>query len=197
MKPDEALIYLPIDDESDAEDLYDEKLFELKQFFLGRFPISKVIKARLSKFEKIEEAFIALGGHVEVFQQQKVHVFPEFNSIFPLYRWYNIERNRIRLAISSARSKSQLSAVMEEYVNLTKYYATYWLLPEIDLTSVEIKVGAEPDPMDIQNELNTHGEETIIDPSYISSLPNDNCLKSEAKRLSLWLKFENDEHTVR
>lgn len=197
MSPDEALIYLPLDDESDAQDLYEEKLFELKQFFLGRFPISKVIHSRLTKFEKMEEAFVALGGKLSGAQYRKELVFPEFNSIHTLYIWYNIEKNRLRLAISSANAKSDLATIMEEYLELTKYYASFWLLPESELTSNEIKVGAEPDPMEIQHELTHHEANRVLDAAYISALPNDNCLKSEAKRLSLWRKFENDELPIR
>ena len=57
----EAKIYFPIDSDDlemeDVLDLYDERLFEFKQFFLSKAIVKKVFLAKLEKLKKFEEAF--------------------------------------------------------------------------------------------------------------------------------------------
>ena len=193
MNREEALIYLPIDDENDAQDLYEEKLFELKQFFLSRFPMTKLINARLLKFGKIEEAYRALGGEIAEELSSDRKDYPLFDSFHDLYKWYNQERNTLRLQLSSADSLSVVSNVMKEYLRATRHYATHWKVPTHEIDDTTIKLGVEPNPMDLQSAINALSHQEKLNSEYILSLPDENCLKSEAKRLSLWLNFEIDE----
>ena len=75
---------------------------------------------------------------------------------------------------------------------MTKHYASYWQLP-IHEKDAAIMMGKEPDPMTIQEALSELSAIEKITSEYISTLPDENVLKSEAKRLSLWLKFETNE----
>lgn len=193
MTEQEALIYLPLDEENDAQDLYEEKLFELKQFFLSRFPMTKLINARLAKFEKVEMAYRVLGGVVPHFTEKAVKNYPKFDSIHALYKWYNLEKNAARLQLSAANSMGEMKSLLENYVELTRYYASHWKVNLAEGEELTIKRGVEPNPMDIQDALNTLSTHQNLDAEYIFSLPDDNCLKSEAKRLSLWLNFEMNE----
>ena len=193
MNSEEALIYLPIDNENDAHDLYDEKLFELKQFFLNRFPMSKVINARMSKFSKIEDAYVALGGELPEVTNPQIKSYPSFDSIHELYKWYNLEKNSVRLQLSLAKSLKEIWNALNEYVRLTREFATYWQVPVDESDQSIIKLSVEPNPMDIQTALNALSDQEKLNSEYIFTLPDENCLKSEAKRLSLWLNFENNE----
>ena len=196
MNLEEALIYLPVDEENEAQDLYEEKLFELKQFFLNRFPMSKLINARLSKFEKIEEAYQTLGGAVPGFDELTVEPIPDFGSVHDLYGWYNLEKNALRLKLSSSESLGEVRLILNQYINVTKHYAECWSIPIHGIDTSEIKLGVEPNPMDVQAALEEISTIKKIDSEYILSLPDENWLKSEAKRLSLWLNFESNEQSV-
>lgn len=193
MTQEEALIYLPVDEENDAQDLYEEKLFELKQFFLNRFPVSKLIQARLAKFCKVEDAFRSFGGEISGESLVEEKIYPNFNSIHDLYKWYNFEKNSIRLKLSSAKSHKEVSNILTVYLQVTRFYAKYWKLSEYDKKNSSIKIGVEPNPMDIQSALTELSNQENLDSAFILTLPDDNCLKSEAKRLSLWLNFEINE----
>ena len=193
MNKEEALIYLPIDDENDAQDLYDEKLFELKQFFLSRFPMTKLITSRLAKFGKVEDAYLALGGTVSDTVNPIVKSLPSFDSIHGLYKWYNLEKNSVRLQLSLAESLNEITTTLNEYLELTREYAKYWQVSVSELDQSTIKLSVEPNPMDIQSGLNELSDQEKLNSEYILTLPDDNCLKSEAKRLSLWLNFEINE----
>lgn len=193
MTKEEALIYLPTDEEGDLQDVYEEKLFELKQFFLNRFPVSKLINGRLAKFQKVEEAFETLGGVVAIDKEVNRVDWPEFSSISDLYSWYNREKSFLRLRLSASQSYSEVKQTLNEYVHVTKHYAKYWLVPVDEKDSAALKIGVEPDAMMIQHALNELSNLEKIDSEYILSLPDENSLKSEAKRLSLWLNFESNE----
>lgn len=197
MNREEALIYLPVDDENDAQDLYEEKLFELKQFFLNRFPMTKLVNARLSKFGKIEEAYRALGGGIQETSNIMSVSYPAFDSIHDLYSWYNREKNALRLQLLSAGFLDEVARVLDEYILTTRHYAVYWKVTVNEVDKSEIKLGIEPNPMDIQSALNILSDQKKLDSEYIFSLPDENCLKSEAKRLSLWLNFESNEQSIR
>ena len=197
MNREEALIFLPVDDENDAQDLYEEKLFEMKQFFLSRFPLTKVINARLSKFEKIEEAYRALGGEIPSYVHVASVEYPSFDSIHDLYTWYNKQKNLLRLQLSSAGFLSEVTGVLQDYILTTSHYAKNWKVPVNEKDQLAIKLGIEPNPMDIQAALNALSDQKKMNSDYILSLPDENCLKSEAKRLSLWLNFESDEQSIR
>ncbi len=193
MNREEALIYLLVDEENDAQDLYDQKLFELKQFFLSRFPMTKLINARLLKFEKVEEAFRALGGTIPYAVSPNKKTNPTFDSIHDLFKWYNVEKNLVRLELASAKSLNEITNILNEYLRITIEYATYWQVPVHEEDKSILKLSVEPNPMDIQSALNALSDQIKLDSEYILSLPDENCLKSEAKRLSLWLNFEINE----
>lgn len=193
MTQEEATIYLPIDEDNDLQDAYDAKLFELKQFFLSRFPMSKLINARLTKFQKVEEAFAVLGGELSDGLNADTMVLPDFSSLHDLYIWYNQEKNSIRLRLSSSQSYNDASIVLNEYLRVTEYYAKHWQIPVGEEDVSGIKIGVEPNPMDIQAALKELSNIEKLDSKYILTLPNENSLKSEAKRLSLWLNFESNE----
>ncbi len=195
MNREEALIYLPMDDENDLVDLYDEKLFEAKQFLLSRFPISKVIKARITKLHKVETAYQTLGGIIIELKYFDPIELPHLKSIREAFHWYNQQKNRLRLQLSGAKSAGEIASVLDELLTLTRHYAEAW--PNMGAErSAELKMNEESNPMDIQAELDRTNADFSLDLNQILSLPNDNVLKCEAKRLSLWLNFENNGWSV-
>ena len=196
MTKEEALIYLPFDGEVDLEDLYEERLFELKQFFLNRFPMTKLINSRMNKFKRVEEAFTRLGGEIPKISENVEITLLEFESIKDLFIWYNHEKNAIRLRLSSAQSGNEVHEVLRHYVSLTRHYAEHWKIPVTDQGNEAVKIAVEPNPMDIQEALNAFSEKQLINSVFISSLHDENYLKSEAKRLSLWLNFESNEQSI-
>lgn len=193
MTEEEALIYLSANDLEDAEEVYEEKLFELKQFFLNRFPVSKLIQSKLSTFEKVENALKVLGGSIADGQSVTLPELPKLETLQSAFNWYHKEKNTIRLQLLAAESHSDVQQVMKNYIQLARHYAAQWQIPLSEEDKIGLAIGAEPDAMEIQAELTAQKNSGEINDSFILSLPNENCLKSEAKRLSLWLKFETNE----
>lgn len=194
MTEEEAKLFLSVKDNDEIVDVYEEKLFELKQFFLNRFPVSKLIRSKLAGLEKVEAAYKVLGGDVENAQHQNEQVFLNaFDSLKDAFAWYHQQKNSVRLQIMATQSHNDLVQVMKQYVKVAHHYAKQWEIPLKEEDKVGIAIGSEPDPMDLQTELNRYQTAGKDFETFILSLPDENCLKSEAKRLSLWLKFENNE----
>ncbi len=193
MTEKEAMVYLSIQDKDEAEDVYEEKLFALKQFFLNRFPVSKLIKSKLATFKKVQTAYEALEGETEEEQQTTLVEFPQLDSLKSAFSWYHQEKNAVRLQLLAAQSHKDVEEAMMNYVQLAQHYAKHWQIPLNEDDHVGIAIGSEPDAMEIQAELNAQEKMSENGKMDILSLPDENCLKSEAKRLSLWLKFEINE----
>jgi len=135
-----------------------------------------------------------LGGDVENVQRQSEQVLPEtLASLKDAFKWYHQQKNAVRLKIMASQSHDDLAQVMKQYVKVAHHYAKQWEIPLKEEDQVGIAIGSEPDPMDLQAELNRYETVGKDIETFILSLPDENCLKSEAKRLSLWLKFESNE----
>ncbi len=73
------LVLLPVNDDNSLQDLYDEKLFEFKQFFSRQLPTTKLFYAKLKKLKQITEAYLELGGE-EVFMRGVSVAYQQYNS---------------------------------------------------------------------------------------------------------------------
>ena len=111
---------MPIDEEADLQEIYDEKLFELKQFFLNRFPMSKLINARLAKFLKEEKAFTVLGGEGDDDEFSFGNAdLPEFTSI----------QERIKAFADAKKASEQVICDSNEKVPNNTVFQPRSLLP--------------------------------------------------------------------
>ena len=197
MTPEEARIYLPVEDEEERDDLYEEKLFECKQFLINRFPIGKLIKSRMDKFVKVEEAFITLGGSIKpflidnYFESQRLYASNEqtFSSLPAAFDWYHAERNLLKLKLNQAQSARELNACLQELLAITKEYARHW---HVNLTSSDPNpvLSQEPDPMELQAAFKHFSSADNLTSKTLENLADDHLLKIEAERLTFWLKSE-------
>lgn len=189
MNREEALIYLPAQDDDERDDLYEDKLFECKQFFINRFPIGKVIKSRISKLLKLEEAYIALGGIVKPFSVTERQDFPKFQSIQHAFSWYHSQRNALKLNLNGAQSAREIEEILTLILEVTKRYAQEWELELLATDPLAIS-SQEPDPMELQAAFKQFENGEQISRACLAELADDQLLKMEAKRLSRWLKSE-------
>jgi hypothetical protein len=189
MTPEEALIYLPAQDEDERDDLYEEKLFECKQFLINRFPNGKIIQSRIDKLLKVEEAYIALGGSVMQFTAIETQEPPTSTTIQPSFSWYHSERNALKLKVNGAKSAREMDAYLQQLLKITKWYARNW---SIELTPSDPNpiTSKEPDPMELQTAFKYFENADELTMVALQSLTDDHLLKMEAKRLTFWLKSE-------
>ena len=192
MTESEARLYLSFSDEDDLDEIFEEKLFEQKQFFLQRMPVSKVIAARLAKIKKMEDAYRFFGGEVESFHPKEIQLSPYTSQIIKeVFSVHESNKNVVRLQLNRAQSVSEIRFYLEKLVEITVFYARKWQL-ENPKTDESVRLSNEPDTMFLLEEINKFerlGFSTFDD---LQHLLTESPLVQEANRLSLWLKLENN-----
>lgn len=104
MTKEDALLYFPYNNEIDIDDLYDELLFEQKQFLSNRMPISKVFNSRIARLKKIDEAFVFFGGKNEAALDELKLLVYDNDSIYESYQVFQKNLNQVRPSIKAACS---------------------------------------------------------------------------------------------
>lgn len=189
MTIDEAKIYLPIDQDEELVDCYELKLFELKQFLSSNFPVTKVVNSKLKRLEKLDEAFITLGGVFKDSVATNVEGKIKGESLDQIHASYTYERNRLRMLIMNSRNGSELRLILMVYLDLIRQYAVHWKGEYQGQDKVV--VSKEPDVMELQKaiaEFKAEGKASFEEMK--NSDESKNILVGESKRLSLWLKLD-------
>ena len=181
--------YFKTSDQSEIEEIYEQEIFELKQFFLSRAPIAKLFKGRIAKLNKLQEVFDEINSN-QIKADFEIS-FPE-NSIYLLDSFTNFQavKNKIRLLISNELNGYNLLLLVQKLIDLEKEHAKEWsFTDEIELDETVV-VSKEPNPIDILNAINEYqqkGNETLKELKRNENNP-PNVLIQEMKRLSLLFK---------
>ena len=181
--------YFKTSDIEEIEELYEQEIFELKQFFLSRAPIAKLFKGRLTKLKKLQDAFeLVDSSHVKnVFKFD----FPEGNeNLLDSYKVFQETKNKIRLQISNELNGSNIFQLVEVLIKLEKHNAESWSVIEDFVEDESVIVSKEPNPIDILNGIYAYQQlqgETFQQLKRNENNP-PNVLIQEMKRLSLLFK---------
>ncbi len=189
-------LFFPHEEDDDLFDLYEERLFEDKQFFKTKPIIPLLFEKRFEKMRKRELAFRSLTNSVilesAIAEYKSVH----FNSIPDAYRFFETYKAKTFVNIFSAKSVSELIVHVE---NLLGAQADYWVPFHIphDSTEGAILLSAVPEPGLFANAINNFekaGGKTVEDLQQLTFEGKETLLQ-EAKRLSLLRKKkkENEE----
>lgn len=188
MEKSEALLLLPIPDGGSIEEAYEQKLFEWKNFFVHRFPISKLFRKKIHQIQRLQEAYVELGGSKIKSIQGAPEIVPFDSSLKQSFQRYHSERNQLKMQLYASQSALELIVTVEGLLQITSEYAKRWSNNELDTSG--IIVSKEVDPMDLLSAIHdaeTQGVTTITD---IGKLSDGHMVLNEAKRLSLWSKME-------
>lgn len=185
----EAKVYFPESDTESIEEQYETMLFQWKQYFVNRFPISKLYASKAIQLSYYEEAYSVLTG--EVHKPEMVHFDQNFpGSLKEAFLHFEKERSRFRQALYSCNSISQIMTLIGVFPAFAATYASYW---EFNHQSLEgIMVSKEFDPMALLDALKDAETLGVITSKDISKLPDDHLVVRESKRLSLWLKMDKN-----
>lgn len=183
MTPSECSALLDLDQYEDLDEAYDFKLFELKQFLLSKVPFVKTYASRIKQMEKMQQAFILLGGE----EKGTVKVEVETPTPIDLLSCWNIHQEKIRdwkNRVGQSQSLNDLKVLMEERLEIYKWYAETWVNITGQVASdLDVKASVELDPMDVFQAI-----KMTVD-NYQDNL----VLQKESKRLILWLKLNGYE----
>jgi hypothetical protein len=191
MTKTEALHEFQLDDaldEDDLIDLYEEKIFEFKQYFLSKTPIFKLFESKISKLEKIGIAYNLLTNiNVEI-TETKLEFNDSQTEILANYLHFQEEKNRIKTKISNSENAFELGYWVKNLLELEKMNAEHWF-SEIEIDA-NILASKEPNPMEILEGIKLFNQNGGTNFNQLKKLENNppEILIQEMKRLSLLFK---------
>lgn len=191
MTKTEALREFQLDDafdEDDLIDIYEEKIFEFKQYFLSKTPIFKLFESKLSKLEKIGNAYSLLTNTNVEFTETKLEFNGSQAEILANYLRFQEEKNRMKTKISHSENAFELVSWVKNLLELEKMNAEHWF-SEIEIDA-NILVSKEPNPMEILERIKIYQQNGGFNFNQLKKLENNppEILIQEMKRLSLLFK---------
>lgn len=181
MTQKEALAYLG----EDWEDTFEEEIFALKQQILTLIPIQKLYQAKIDKCEKLEEAFVFLGGRLASENSFAVKDFTFSDVILEAFQNYQQYKNQLKLNITQVNTSNLLKIVCDSLIKLEVEYANLWSLSN----SVDkVVLSNQPDPMDLLQAIKRFNELKGYTFSDLKEMINvaPKVLVEEQKRLTLY-----------
>lgn len=190
MTSEEARIYFVATDEDALENEFLTTLFMHKNFFINTSPIPKVFLSRLKKLTKIQEAYNALGGVEEGFAFEEVKSNYKDISLGEVFREYSLIRNVLKQKIMASNTINAIEHIVLNLLEETRLYADAW---SYDYESLDgVLVSNEMDQMNVLNQIKKLEAVGPITIEAIQKLDSENVLVRESKRLSLWLKLDQN-----
>ena len=191
MTKTEALHEFQLDDafdENDLIDLYEEKIFKFKQYFLSKTPIFKLFESKISKLEKVGNAYNLLTNiNVEI-NETKLEFNGSQTEILTNYLRFQEKKNSIKTKISNSESASELVFWVKNLLELEKINAQLWF-SEIEINANTL-VSKESNPMEILERIKIFNQNGGTNFDQLKKLENNppEILIQEMKRLSLLFK---------
>jgi hypothetical protein len=183
MTKEEAYAYLG----EEWEEGFEEQIFTLKQQLLTLVPIHKLYEAKLSKWKKLEEAFIHLGGQFQQvdLSQLKLETPIFSDNISDAFKTYQEYRNRLKISLLNSVDSETVIVVLDSFIKLEVSYAALWHSEDFD---DNIIISNVPDPMEILKAIKCFenlGGKTFKDLIEMANVAPET-LKREQKRLTLY-----------
>ena len=191
MTKNEALLFFPVIEGEDITDLYDEYLFEYKNYFISKYPIEKVFIAKSKKMNQMHDAFILLGGEISKSTTFFNLEYQQKENILECFNYYQKLKIDLKSRINKTNNALEINNYIHQLIQLEKEFAENWSVLK-NLPDNEIIISREPDPMSILKaikEFNILGGYTFNDLNSMKNI-SPNLLINEAKRLSLYLKIQ-------
>lgn len=192
MTREDALLYLPFEDEEDVEDLYEEKLFEFKQKILIAVPSTKLFQFHLKKLSRVHNAYLYLTKTPNTKKSIEYTVEVNQGSLISAWRDFNRNKNELKLKLVSAFNFSEIEFILNCFIQNQKQFASVFQTIDFDNVNESVVVGKEPDAMVLEVEIDKFMSSEHCEIESISKLDHKNLLYQEANRLSLWLNTENN-----
>ncbi len=186
----EAKRFLIVPEDTSLEDAYEQELFVWKNFFVHRFPVTKLFVNKLVQISRLTEAYEVLSETTEA-KSEPMAVTAFSNDLKEAFTLYTSERNLLKQRLFACNTGTELKEIVEALIRLTRGYALVWK-SDFDLEG-EVFVSKEPDAMELLAALEDAKQQEVTQIETILKLPRHHMVQTEAKRLSLWLKMDTDE----
>lgn len=190
MKIEEAKLFFPHETDDDLDELWEQRLFEQKQFLLTRPALAKVFRSRLKKLKRQYHAYLLLSH-----QEDRIKSFSsatrqyDFSEdLIEAFNAYHENRNELKSDVLQANDYASLEKVISAWLSLENAYYSLWYFEKSKAIELEVTLSKEPDPMELLGALKTIKEQQNITTfqelqNSLHELPE--MLQKEVKRLTL------------
>lgn len=187
----EALAILGITNPDEFEDAFEERLFELKQYFLTKPLISKLYRSQAEKIVHLCQAAYHFGPEIHqdslVVSEQWVGFTGE---IVHDYLAFEKHRSSFKERLMKTSDGGRIAQLADQLLEIQEEYLALW--PEIKCEGVIL--GKEPDPMELLSGINELQKIGIYRFEQLNDqmLEIPSVLLNEWKRLSLLSKKDTE-----
>lgn len=144
----EAQIILGAADAEEAFDAYEQQLFEMRSFFIGKPAFLKTYEGKWAKLRLLDDAIQAFGHLPAAVQFEEVPFLAPQEELISFFLEYHAERNRIRRLLVQAVSGAELIAGSSRLLELERQFAEPFSAYD-DWTEAAVTIGKEPDSMEV------------------------------------------------
>ncbi len=186
----DARLFFPYQEDDDLEDLYDERFFEFKQFFLTKSVVGKVFRAKLEKLRKFETAYsVICEQELDLIEPTNV-IFNFSDCVSEAFLSFEQQKGELKRQIGQSKNGKELELEVDQIISLVRAYYQKWNHPISSDYTID-SISKEPDSMAILSAIRRfelNGGKTFSD---IVEQKDNRELQIEMKRVSLLLeKFE-------
>lgn len=188
MTQEEARLFFPYSESDDLSDLYVERIFEYKQFFLSKTPIRKVFESKLEKLIQMDKAYTVITENESIPSEAEISETPGFSdNILEAFNQWETLKGKSKQLIMFSQTALSLQENVLNYLKLVDEYRLKWYTE--DEINIEIsQLSKDEDPMEILSEIKLFEQEGGIYFEDILKLGTNSFLLKEMKRLSLLVK---------
>jgi hypothetical protein len=174
--------------DEDPQDVYDQVVFEHRNFFLSKPPVAKLFLGRLKKVNQVQEAAMMLYSDDIQWKEEAVHA--QLNPPVWSQNWLvdfgklQAFRNQVKLQLQRLPHPVMWKEPIENWLVIELAYAELYG-EDLPIDS-DVLVSKEPDPMLILHELNSLPFAPLVENLRIHSKDLSIALQVERKRLHLY-----------
>lgn len=182
-------------DGDSPEYLIEDRLFEVKNYFKSKVPLSRLFKKQYDLLHKYAEAMKVLGVEPTVQSEQSMSgITNKFENAQPLnvFNTYQSTLNSYYSLILNSSEPDKMTFLGQSLVQISYDYSAFWI--PFDKLDLEAIISAPADPMEVYNELVIAQQNGVRDFNelliYVEK--KETVLQREGKRLSLLNKMESE-----
>lgn len=192
----EAQLFFPHEESDQLIDLYEDRLFEYKQFFLSKAPIRKVFVSKMDKLKQMEEAYFVLSNievSVNSINAQTTITFSD--EVLKAFTEWELFKSQFKQQLMLSNDGQSIIKTVTDFLSVVDLYHSKWYTDEeID---IEIEtLSKDPDPMYVLEAIKDFNSQGGVYFDDILKMNTNSFLLKEMKRLSLLSKKYGDVGSI-
>lgn len=192
----EAQLFFPHEESDQLIDLYEDRLFEYKQFFLSKAPIRKVFVSKMDKLKQMEEAYFVLSNiEVSVISINAQTTITFSDEVLKAFTEWELFKSQFKQQLMLSNDGQSIIKTVTDFLSVVDLYHSKWYTDEeID---IEIEtLSKDPDPMYVLEAIKDFNSQGGVYFDDILKMNTNSFLLKEMKRLSLLSKKYGDVGSI-